>query len=372
VESGSYDYEPLGLIEFQRELSAAIAEQISLKLSPARLDALARRHSRDAEAVDLYLRGQFYWNQLTPATTQRAVEYFESATRRDPDYALPWAGIAVAYAAAPINADAMPLAVWPKARDAADRAIRADPTLAEAQAGLGVVQFWLDWNWPAAEASFVRAVDADPNYAFAQRMVGIVRSHLENHPAATASMRRLRELEPSVAMNHALSAQVSFHTRDFTTAVKHANQAGLIDPAFWIARYQAALALEQLGEYDRALEAIGPVTRVNSKALSLEGYIFAKAGRTADARRVLGALAHAAATRYVPPYASALVHAGLGERDAALQQLERALEMHDVHLSALPVDPKWDSFRQDPRFVAIVEGCGFTRQRNGDTHLFAK
>jgi tetratricopeptide (TPR) repeat protein len=226
-----------------------------------------------------------------------------------------------------------------------------------------MVQFWFDWDWPGAEASFLRAVDADPNYALAHRMLGIARSHLGNHPGALAAMRRLRELEPTLAMNHALSAQVAFNARDFTAALDHANHAALLDPAFWIARYQAAQALVQLREYDRALDMLAPVVGANSKALSLQGYAFARSGRIAEARQVLDALSSAPRERYVPPYAVALVYAGLGEREAALRWLQQAVEVRDVHLAALRVDPKWDDIREDPRFVATMDRCGFTRAR---------
>jgi len=368
VWSDSYNYEPRRMLEFQRELSAAIAEQVSVRLSPARLEALARRHSTDAQAVDLYFRGQHQWNQLTPASTQRAIEYYTQAAERDPKYALPWAGIALAYAAAPINADVPPLAVIQKARAAADRAVEANAGLAEALTALGVVQFWLDWNWPAAEDSFVRAIEADPNYALAQRMIGIARSHMGDHLQAASAMRRLLQLEPLLAMNHALSAQVAFNARDYAAAVEDANQARVVDPAFWIARYQAAQALAALHDYDRALEVIQPVTRVNSKALSLQGYVFAKAGKTDDARRVLATLEAAAGRSYVPPYAFALVYAGLGERDLSLRWLERAQEVHDVHLAALGVDAKWDEYRNDPRFLAVLERCAFMRTARGSAN----
>jgi len=359
VWSASYDYEPRRMLEFQRELSAAIAEQISVRLSPARLEALARRHSADAEAMNLYHRGLDQWNHLTPASTQRAIEYYTRATERDPKYALAWAGIALAYAAAPINADAPAQPLIQKAREAAERAVQANGDLAEAATALGVFQFWLGWDWPAAEASFARAIEADPNYPLAQRMIGIARSHMGDHLQAASAMQRLRQLEPLTAMTHALSAQVAFNARDFPAAVEDANQAQLVDRAFWIARYQAAQALAAQGHYDRALEVIQPVTGVNSKALSLQGYVFAKAGKTDDARRVLATLG--ARTSYVPPYAFALVHAGLGERDLSLSWLERAEKAHDVHLAALRVDVKWDDYRNDPRFIAVLERCNFMR-----------
>jgi adenylate cyclase len=122
------------------------------------------------------------------------------------------------------------------------------------------------------------------------------------------------------------------------------------------------MAYEQTNKYDLALQtldkqlAAGPA---NSKLLSLRGYVLAKMGRAAEARDVMAALDNLSRQRYVPPYARALVYAGLGERSAALDWLEKAIDARDVHLIALPTDPKWDTFRGDSRFDAIVKRCGF-------------
>src|SRR5437879_923016 len=138
--SASFDGEPTSLLAFQRELSTAIGEQIRLRLSPERLDALARRQTANADAYDLYLRGRYFWNQLTPATNARAVEYFEHAIALDPDYALAWCGIAYAFLGSSMNGDAPPLEVLSRAHEAAARAVQADPDLADAQAAVGYVK----------------------------------------------------------------------------------------------------------------------------------------------------------------------------------------------------------------------------------------
>jgi TolB-like protein/DNA-binding winged helix-turn-helix (wHTH) protein/Flp pilus assembly protein TadD len=360
IWTSPYDYEPRGMLEFQQDLAGAIAQQIRLRLSADRLDALARRHSADAEAYDLYLRGLHFWNQFTPATTERAVQHFRQAAERDPGYALAWAGLAVAFGSAPINGDAPPRAVWAQARDAASRALQAGPDLAEVQAGAGLVQFWLEWDWAAAEASFKRAVQIDPNYPVGHRLLGIALSHLGRHDEAAGPMRRVRELEPLHPMNHSLSAQVALNARNPRAALAHARHSAVIHPEFWIAHYQAAQAHEQLGEYDLALEALARAAPgVNSKILSLRGYLLARRARTAEARDVIAILEATARNKYVPPYAMALVAAGLDDRDAAVTWLERAHAVHDVHLALIPTDPKWDRLRTDPRVAALLERCGF-------------
>ncbi len=371
IWSESYDSELANVIEVQRELSVMIAQQIHLRLSPERLQGLARRQTQHGEAYDLYLRGRYFWNQLSPLTTRRALQFYTRATELDPHYGLAWSGLADAYAASPINGDANPLEVGPRARDTAARAINVAPYLAEAQASMGFTKFWLDWDRPAAERAFRRAIALDPNYSLAHRMLGIVLSHLGRHREALDAARRARELDPLDFTHQALSAQISFNARDFHAAVEFGRRATVLDPEFWVSYIQLAQAYEQLGESDAAFEAsqkAGQFSSGNSKSLAMRGYLFAKLGRTGEAREVLNTLEAVARERYVPPYATALVHAGLGEADAAFECLERALTARDVHLVFLLVDPKWDSFRADSRFQGLVERA-FSGAPAGDASL---
>jgi TolB-like protein/Tfp pilus assembly protein PilF len=361
IWSASYDSEPSSLLTFQRELSAAIAEQVHLRLSPDRLSALARRHSRNAEAYDLYLRGRHFWNQLTPPATRRAIEYFGRAAELDPNYALAWSGLADSYTAGPINGDVPPQSIWPRAKEASANALQAEPELAEVQTSLGFLKFWLEWDWPGAEAAFRKAVSLDTSYPLPHRMLGIVLSHMGRPEEARPAIRRARELDPLLAVHQALSAQVAFSGREYSEAVQFARQAIVVDPEFWVGYLQLAQALEQLAQHDQALDALTSAGRFsggNSKVVALRGYIFAKVGRKDEAHEVLRTLVAIARERYVPPCAMALVHAGLGEPDDSFEWLERSFDVHDVHLIFLPVDPKWDAFRADPRFAALLKRSG--------------
>jgi DNA-binding winged helix-turn-helix (wHTH) protein/tetratricopeptide (TPR) repeat protein len=361
IWSTSYDAEPSSMLSFQRELSTAIAEQIRLRLSPDRLDGLRRRQTENPEAYDSYLHGRYLWNHYTPATTRRAMECYTRATELDPKYALAWSGLTDAYSSAPIHADARPSDVWEKARIVAKNAISAEPDLAETQTSLGILNFWLEWDWVAAENAFRKAIQLDPSYSLAHRMLGIVLAHNGRAPEeARIAMSRARSLDPLEPMHHALSAQVAFITGDHQQALQFARQATIIAASFWIGYYQEAQVYEHRGEYDAALDSLAKAASfggANSKVLSLRGFVLAKQGKTLDALAVLETLKALSLERYFPPYATALILAGLGEADSVFEWLNRALDVHDVHLALLPADPKWDVLRNDSRFTALLKRC---------------
>jgi len=361
VWSASYDREPASLLEMQQDLSTAIAGQIELRLNAGRFDTLAARHTRNADAYDLYLRGRNFALQRTQATTRRAIEYYQQAIAIDPDYGLAWSGIAQALTASQLNGDAPPDVCRPAAH-AAGQAVHVAPDLPEARLALGHVQWTCAWDWPAAEAGLREVVGLAPHDALAHVLLGHVLSQVGRHHEALALTQRARELDPLEPTIHALSSQIAFQARHFATALNVANRAIALDPELWIAHVMRAQALEQQGQLDAAIDAASTAARfsgMNSKTLAIRGHALARAGRPDEARQVLAALREAARVRYVPPYASALVHAGLGEVDVALDWLERALAVRDVHLIFLTADPKWDVVRGHPRFEAILDRSGF-------------
>ena len=366
IWSHAYDREAAGMLGLQQELSAAIAEQVRLRLSPERLDTLVRRQTQNDEAYDWYQRARSFEDRRTPNATVRAIEYYQRATALDPGYALAWVGLSRTQAARILNSDADPLVAWPVARRAADEAVRIAPERAEAQFADGFIKWCCDWNWAEAEASMRRAVALDPRFATAQLTLGHAVSQLGRHDEAAELTRRARELEPLSPMAHAISSQVAFQARDYRAAVEFGQRAVALAPEFWIGHMMLAQAYGQSGDVDRALAAVAAAASFsdqNSKTLALRGYLDARAGRHGDARAVLAALESAARTKYVPPSALALVSAGLNDADATFAWLERAYAARDTHLIFLTADPKWDPFRADPRFRDLLARCGFAGGR---------
>lgn len=366
VWSQSYEREPTSLLGFQQELSAAIAKEIRLVLSPDRMRGIGRRQTQDAEAHDTYLRGRYQAQRRTAEGNARAIEYFNRAIAIDENYALAWSDLAFVFVSGAINGDARPAQVGPPARAAALRSVRANPTLSEAQLALGYGLWLIDWDWKAAKAALQLAVELDPSSAAAYRILGHALSQSGRHDEAEAAMRRARELDPLDALSSALSSQVAFQARNLAAAVDHARRAIALDPRLWIGYIQLGQAYEGAGDHELALGTLADAARFsggNSKAVSLKGYVLARMGETDSAREVLRMLDEVSAERYVPQYATALVLAGLAEVDAMFDALDRALADRDVHLIYLPVDMKWDAYRADQRFLNLLDLCGFTSTR---------
>src|SRR6185436_4494229 len=214
----------------------------------------------------------------------------------------------------------------------------------------------------------------DPSSAWSSSMLGHVLSQLGRHEEGRLMMDRACALEPMSPLHFAMSSQVAFQAGDFAAARHLARRAIVIDPEFWVGYMMLGQACERLGEADVALDALVTATRLsdgNSKPVGLRGYILAKHGETAAAREVLTMLEELSRVRYVPPFAMALVHAGLGEDTQVFDRLDAAYAVRDVHLAFLTVDTKWDHYRSAPRFRDLLARCGFMEARLPDSVVLA-
>ena len=364
VWSGTFDHDRESLPHLQTELARAVAQQIRMTLSTEREQALVRRQARNPAAYQHYLRGRALWARTNKAAIYAAIDAFGQAAALDPDYALAHAGLADAYSLLPLTSDVPPLEVASLAGAAAAQAVRADPLLAEAHAALGWQEFWFGWNWPSAEASLRRAIDLDPNYANARRWLGHLLSNAGRHSEALAEMARARELDPFSPLMRLVSAQASYQARDFGAAERHARDIIARDPNLWAGHINLAQALAAQHRFEEALSETAEAMRLdgNTKGLTLRGYVLARMGRTADAKAVLREAEALTRAGFFPPYTIAVVYAGLGEPEGVFAALERAYAVRDANLVFLLVDPKLDPFRDDPRFRALVERCGFLRK----------
>jgi TolB-like protein/Flp pilus assembly protein TadD len=358
----SYERDAGDLLGLQSALGQDIAEQIHLRLSsPQRADSAPHRQTRHQRAYDLYLRGRYYYNQMTPATAERALHCFREATDHDPTYSLAWAGIADTYSSRLFNSDTKPSDVIGEARVAAAAAMAAGASVAEAQTAVAVIQFLFDWNWRTAETHLRRAVALNPSSAQSYWMLGHALTQQGRHEEALAAAARALELDPLDALTHGMAAQIAYSAGRTDLAATHAKDALLVEPDFWVGQWQLGQTYEQMGRTNEALEVLAHASRLsngNSKPVSLTAYLLARSGRANEAREILETLECRAREAFVPPVAVALGHLGLGDTEKVFERLEQALAVRDVHLIYVPWDVKWQALRGEKRFRDLLRRAG--------------
>jgi DNA-binding winged helix-turn-helix (wHTH) protein/TolB-like protein/Flp pilus assembly protein TadD len=362
VWSQSIDRELTNAFGVQRELGTAIAEQVRMRLSAEYSAAIAKRQTQSPAAYALYLKARFEWNKLTPASTRRALEYFDEATKTDPDYALAWAGLAWAAVSSTRSADVAPSTAAPIAAKALAEAVRLGPDLVETKIAQGYFSFFHDLDAKGAQKFARASIAQDPNNALAHMLLGVSLMR-ENSVESREMMRRSRELEPMYALAFANSANVAIVSEDYARALEFSRQTIAIDPDFWLGHFYLGRAQLRLGEPEAALKEFVEAARLSdghSLTYAQRVNVLVQLGRLDEARALLSEAEARATRQFMPPYAFATMHALLGNRDAAFQSLDRAIEARDVNLLGILNDPSLESLRDDPRYADVVRRCGCT------------
>jgi DNA-binding winged helix-turn-helix (wHTH) protein/tetratricopeptide (TPR) repeat protein len=357
--AGTFDEEFTNIFAVQDAISEKVAS--ALELSGEGKRRLTRRYTEDPEAYQLYLRGRHFWNKRTVAEGRKAIECFELAIQKDPMYALAYAGLADCYETLPITGDLPPKDAFPKAKTAALKALEIDDTLAEAHTSLAGIRFWYDWDWAAAESEFKRALQLNEHYVAAVRFYGHFLSNMGRHPEALRHARRALDLDPLSPVTNARMGQFLYQAREYGLAEGQLRNAIELEPSFWMAHLNLGKVYERRRSYTEAMaefEKACTLAPGNTEAKASLGYAFGASGRRSDAKRVLKELIDLSAQRYVPPYNVAIVHAGLGDEDQALDWLGKAFKDRNTQMAFLKIEPRWDEYRTDPRFVALIERVG--------------
>jgi len=353
----TFDRQLTDVFRIESDIAKTIADTLKAKLTGSEQHALAARPTENAEAYQLYLKGRFFWNKRTGPDLQKAINYFKQATELDPNYALAYAGLADAYVLLSGFGAATPQESFPLAKKAARKALDLDETLAEAHTSLGFVLAG-DSDFVASTREFERAIELNPNYATAHHWFGnSTLLALGEFDRAIAEGKRAVELDPlSLIINADLGADY-LTARRYDEAIAQLRRTLEMDPRFYYARWNLAQALElkgnltqALAEYERAVELDN-----DPLLLGLLGQAYAKAGRSDKARQMLAQLEQIATTRYVSSYSFALIHSALGEKEKAVDWLERGYREHAwLDLIYIKVDPMLDPLRTNPRFKKLV------------------
>jgi tetratricopeptide (TPR) repeat protein len=352
-----FDEHFTNLFAIEDSIAEQVAQALELELSAEEQRQLRRNSPVSVEAHHLYIKGRYFWNQRTLEGLKKCFDYAQQTIAMDPTYAPAYIGVADSYNLLSGHGGLAPKDTFPKAKAAALAALELDPTLGEAYASLGFVNYRFEWNWPEAEENFLTAIRIKPNYSTAHHWYGEALASAGRFEESLAALERAEQLDPlSLPINTDL-AQTLFFARRYEECEKQLRKTLEMDSHFIRAHIILGAALERMRKYD---EAVASLTRAvtlskrNSFAVSGLAHVHAVMGNKPAANEALRYLEELASQRYSSPYNRALVHAGLGQKEEALTLLESAVAERDVWLVWLGVNPRFDSLRSEPGFSDLL------------------
>ena len=361
----SYQRELRGILALQSEVARAIAREVRVAVTPAEATRLAADRPVNPEAYRLYLLGRYQWNKRTVEGFRQAIQFYQQAVEKDPGYAQAYAGLADAYSLQPSWGLASPSEVYPRARAEALRSLELDDSLAEPYASLGLIKHEYDRDWKGAEQDFRRALELDPNYANAHFWYGEFLSKLGRHDEAIAELESAVRLDPLTPNISRWVGQTLFHARRYDEAIRQLQKTVEMHPEFLPPSLQLGKAYAQLGRYEEALAEVEKAKQLSEfdPYYGTIGWIYARAGRKAEAQSLLRRLQELSTQRYIDPTSIATIYIGLGQNEKALTWLERAYEQRGSYLILfLKVDPVFDPLRSDPRFQDLLRRMNFPEE----------
>jgi DNA-binding winged helix-turn-helix (wHTH) protein/TolB-like protein/Tfp pilus assembly protein PilF len=335
----------------------SISERVATALRIRLTNKGNRRYTENVEAYELYMKGRFHALRLTRAETDKAIAYFQQAIELDRNYVLPYLGLAGAYIPMALTSGMPSSQVIPKAKDATLRALEIDPGNSEAYELLGLISFWYEWDWQAAEKHCQRALDLDPKNSEAHFAYAHLLSNSGRHESALAEIQLARELDPLSLRTNAEEGQIYFFAKDYDKALDRLQKTIDLDPNFWLSHLLISRVYTEKGMHSEAVAEAKKAAELsgNSQSHAYRAYALARWGKLTEARVVLTELLKSASETYVPPYNIAVAYLAVGEREKALDYLEKGFADRDVRMVFLKVEPQWEPLRTEKRFVELIK-----------------
>jgi TolB-like protein/DNA-binding winged helix-turn-helix (wHTH) protein/tetratricopeptide (TPR) repeat protein len=359
----TYDVDAGDVLRLQNEVVRQVASEIRLKLNPEKQRHPPPSRRIQPAALDAYLKGYALAQLRTEPGLKKSIEYFEQAIAADPGYARAYAGLGISYQFL-VTYNLFPATEgYRRQMEAARKALELDSTMAEAHSLLGVAKLYGEWDWRAAEKYYKRAVELTPSHAMNHQRYALGLMWMSRFDDALTEIRLAQEMDPLAVIHKLNEGEIYYNARQYERATEQCRRAIETDPKFFASWTFLGLSYVARGMYEdgtRALEqaasrGAGPET---SGKL---GYALARSGRVKEALRIAGEL-RSMHPRYPSAYDVAVIYAGLGDKDRALEWLNKSYDEHSRPMVYLGVTPLLDSLRSDPRFSALINNVGLVKQ----------
>ena len=361
--SEKYDREMQDVFAVQDEITLAIVNKLKVKLFGDRNTESVKRKAIDLDAYNLYLRGRYFWNKQTEENLKKAIDYFRMTIEKAPNYGLAYVGLADCYAVLPFFSSSPPKEVYPKALEAASKALETDSSIAEAHASLALIKTNYEWDWEGAEKEYLRALELIPGYANGHHDYAMHLMYRARFEEAINSIKRALELDPlSLTINRDMG-QMFYYSRRYDLAIDALKKTIEMDSRFLYAHILLAAAYVAKSMYEEA-------SAEGQKEQSLSGNrdpfvksviatsIVLSMGERNEAEKLLSDLMERSKREYVSPSILARLLLALGENDKGFEWLEKGYEERDQWLCYLKIEPAFDHIRSDPRLIALLNKIG--------------
>ncbi|MDX1672400.1 MAG: protein kinase [Balneolaceae bacterium] len=358
----SYDRKMQDILSLHSEVAHAIAREIQIALSAEDRQRLQNTRNVDPEALDAYLKGRYYSRDWT-MTESVALENFKKAIELDPDFALAYTGLAEYYLTG-AHVGIPPHDAFPKAIEAAEKALNIDPGLAEAETILADSRYHYQWDWQATEVGFKRAIELNPGYSTAYWWYSGYLSTMKRFEDALVQIRKAQRLDPLALNMKSFEARIHFYAREYDQAIEASRRTLELNPKNLPSIYWLGRSYTETGKHAEAVKLLVDADKQFNGHPMLKSALaqaHAAAGKTEAADTILNGLSNRFENKYFPPHLLVMAYADLRDLESAFEWLKRAEEMRDATLIWLTVDPGYDNLRSASRFTELLERMGLRR-----------
>jgi serine/threonine-protein kinase len=362
--SERYDREMRDIFALQDDITLAVVEALKVTLFGDEKAAVLRRYTEDPAAYELFLKGRYHSYKYTAQGWKRAIEFFEKAIGKQPDYAIAYAAIAAARGCQWFFGLLPAEQTVPQSKAASRQALAIDGGLADAYLSLALITFLYEWDWQRAEQGFKQSITLNPNNAEALSYYAMFLAFVGRVDEAIRLNRKALTLDPLAPLINMNGGWTYFATGMLVEASAHAAKMIESDPDFYGAHWlQGAIHLSS-GEFDRAVEQLETAVSLGGHQIVVADLASAcrLAGRDDQAAEILHRLRELRRHQYVPAICLARVYSRLGDTATAIEWLETAFAERNGEMVFLQGEiagaAAGDPLRRladEPRVTALLE-----------------
>ncbi len=377
--SDKFERDLIDVFEVQDEISIAIVEKLKVRLLGGEREQIVMRPTENLKAYNLYLKGRFHWNNRSSKEIQKAIECLKKAVELDPQFSLGYAALADAYIIQADNTEDYEgrLAVLASAEESVFRALELDNSLGEAHTALAQIRF-AQWKWHDAEREHLSAIKLSPRYATARHWYALFLAARGKHEQAQEQIKLARDLDPLSPPIIAAQAFCSYLSRQYDKTVEICREGFEINPDFPLYSLLTGWSLLEQGSYNEAVKQFHRSIELAGKWLEEKddsaswtvhvGRAYAMMGEHSKAKDILEATISRTKDRHGPLFPIATLYFALGELDRGFEWLDRSVEKQDFWIPLFRFSPVFDTVRDDPRFLSLMNIIGLDQDTQESSH----